>query len=221
MNVALIGAEKKFASILAHQRKVHALSQAASSRKRCWSASFLQEQSQNEEHALAVKLTMLEGEEPDRASLQKVDSLESKKNEIEKTLFQQACRESAALIDIMADDLQNQLSDGFSRIRSAAKWTSEQRRYCASSFVSSLKGRQFANAPVEDQAANVRVVAIEKWPMVSELDEDWRKNQDKKELQAREAILDAEARFVKACHEIMERLLDCFVDDISATLVSA
>jgi hypothetical protein len=206
MNVSLIEAEKKFTSILADQRNVHTLKQAASLRKRSRSASFLQKDSQNEEHAFAVKLTMLEEEEPDRANLEKLDDLESKRNEIEKMLFQQACREFAALIDIMADELRDQLSDGLSSIRSAAKRTSEKRRYGASSFLSS---------------ANVRVVATEKWPMVSELVEDWQRNQDKKELQSREDTLDAEARFVKACNEIMERLLGRFVDDISATLVSA
>merc|ERR1712019_218131 len=62
------------------------------------------------------------------------------------------------------------------------------------------------------EKASVRIQAAEKWPMISELLQDWQRQRDKNEDLARARILELEQHFCDVCNSLMARSLRSAVE---------
>lgn len=197
MNTSLADAEEKFKAIVA--ANMEALGQGG--------ASFLQRSSPAE---FAVKLNILPETQPGIKLLDKMIKLDKKSGNDMVTTFRQASTEFSALTSVMANEFQARIKETIAEIRASLQQhvRSGYGGGAAGSLLTTAERWLLGPSNGLPEKASVRVQAAEKWPMITEILQDWQRQRDKNEDLARARILELEQHFCEVCNGMMARILE-------------
>jgi len=158
-------------------------------------SSFIAEQ----QNTFAIKLNMLAPPPPPLEVKNMLRQLARKRSQQEIQVFEQACREFAALTMIVQKEFEERIHESLGNHANKVNGLGPR----VSSFLSKSSATHLPNQ------VNVRVVAADaKWPSVTDIIQDMQRRQDHKDDSVRELVFNMEMKLLEAENDMMETTLN-------------